>query len=94
MTISKVLLFILFIFFCTISIQGTRAKALHLYHNNGDSSLEQIKSRRSMIGSTAPTCTYNECRGCRYRCRAEQVPVDANDPANSAYHYRCVCHKW
>ncbi|CAA7405012.1 unnamed protein product [Spirodela intermedia] len=49
--------------------------------------------RRLMIGSTAPTCSYNECRGCRFRCSAEQVPVDANDPINSAYHYRCVCHK-
>ncbi|KAL4596865.1 EPIDERMAL PATTERNING FACTOR-like protein 9 [Castanea sativa] len=50
-------------------------------------------SRRLMIGSTAPTCTYNECRGCKYRCRAEQVPVEGNDPVNSAYHYKCVCHK-
>ncbi|KAK6940453.1 Stomagen, C-terminal domain [Dillenia turbinata] len=50
-------------------------------------------SRRLMIGSTAPTCTYNECRGCKYRCRAEQVPVEGNDPINSAYHYRCVCHR-
>ncbi|XP_020247721.1 EPIDERMAL PATTERNING FACTOR-like protein 9 [Asparagus officinalis] len=50
-------------------------------------------ARRLMIGSIAPTCTYNECRGCRYRCRAEQVPVDANDPVNSAYRYRCVCHR-
>ncbi|PON75099.1 Stomagen [Parasponia andersonii] len=49
--------------------------------------------RRLMIGSTAPTCTYNECRGCRYKCRAEQVPVEGNDPINSAYHYRCVCHR-
>ncbi|KAG7615758.1 EPIDERMAL PATTERNING FACTOR-like protein 9 [Arabidopsis thaliana] len=49
--------------------------------------------RRHMIGSTAPTCTYNECRGCRYKCRAEQVPVEGNDPINSAYHYRCVCHR-
>ncbi|XP_039126066.1 EPIDERMAL PATTERNING FACTOR-like protein 9 [Dioscorea cayenensis subsp. rotundata] len=48
--------------------------------------------RRLMIGSMAPTCTYNECKGCRFRCKAEQVPVDANDPINSAYHYRCVCH--
>ncbi|XP_077228688.1 uncharacterized protein LOC143861699 [Tasmannia lanceolata] len=50
-------------------------------------------SRRLMIGSTAPTCTYNECRGCKFKCRAEQIPVDANDPINSAYHYRCVCHR-
>ncbi|CAL9078242.1 unnamed protein product [Musa textilis] len=49
-------------------------------------------ARRLMIGSTAPTCTYNECKGCRLKCRAEQVPVDAGDPMNSAYRYRCVCH--
>ncbi|XP_008800987.2 EPIDERMAL PATTERNING FACTOR-like protein 9 [Phoenix dactylifera] len=51
-----------------------------------------MSARRLMIGSTAPICTYNECRGCRFHCRAEQVPVDAGDPTNSAYHYRCVCH--
>ncbi|XP_059625214.1 EPIDERMAL PATTERNING FACTOR-like protein 9 [Cornus florida] len=50
-------------------------------------------SRRSMIGSTAPTCTYNECRGCKYKCRAEQVPVEGNDLINSPYHYKCVCHR-
>ncbi|XP_020082579.1 EPIDERMAL PATTERNING FACTOR-like protein 9 [Ananas comosus] len=50
-------------------------------------------TRRLMIGSIAPTCTYNECRGCRSKCTAEQVPVDANDPMNTAYHYKCVCHR-
>ncbi|XP_039039377.1 EPIDERMAL PATTERNING FACTOR-like protein 9 [Hibiscus syriacus] len=50
-------------------------------------------SRRLMIGSTAPTCTYNECRGCKYKCRAEQVPIEGNDPINSAYRYKCVCHR-
>ncbi|KAI3450801.1 hypothetical protein Pfo_007466 [Paulownia fortunei] len=50
-------------------------------------------SKRLLIGSVAPTCTYNECRGCRYKCRAEQVPVEGNDPINSAYHYKCVCHR-
>ncbi|KAL6840391.1 hypothetical protein ACP4OV_030201 [Aristida adscensionis] len=50
-------------------------------------------ARRMLIGSTAPLCTYNECRGCRLKCTAEQVPVDANDPMNSAYHYKCVCHR-
>uniref|UniRef100_A0A0E0JSP4 Stomagen C-terminal domain-containing protein n=1 Tax=Oryza punctata TaxID=4537 RepID=A0A0E0JSP4_ORYPU len=50
-------------------------------------------ARRMLIGSTAPICTYNECRGCRFKCTAEQVPVDANDPMNSAYHYKCVCHR-
>ncbi|KAI3888461.1 hypothetical protein MKX03_015091 [Papaver bracteatum] len=32
-------------------------------------------------------------QGCKFRCRAEKIPVDANDPVNSAYHYRCVCHR-
>ncbi|CAL4972497.1 unnamed protein product [Urochloa decumbens] len=50
-------------------------------------------ARRMLIGSIAPICTYNECRGCRFKCSAEQVPVDANDPMNSAYHYKCVCHR-
>ncbi|XP_019178257.1 PREDICTED: uncharacterized protein LOC109173475 [Ipomoea nil] len=49
--------------------------------------------RRLMIGSVAPTCTYNECKGCKYKCRAEQVPVEGNDPINSPYHYKCVCHR-
>ncbi|KAI3810859.1 hypothetical protein L1987_20482 [Smallanthus sonchifolius] len=49
--------------------------------------------RRSKIGSVIPTCTFNECRGCRHNCRAEQVPVEGNDPMNSAYRYRCVCHR-
>ncbi|ESQ56436.1 hypothetical protein EUTSA_v10026516mg [Eutrema salsugineum] len=57
------------------------------------SQIHRLNLRRLMIGSTAPTCTYNECRGCRYKCRAEQVPVEGNDPINSAYHYRCVCHR-
>ncbi|KAF3780814.1 EPIDERMAL PATTERNING FACTOR-like protein 9 [Nymphaea thermarum] len=54
---------------------------------------EDRRGRRTLIGSTAPICTYNECRGCKTRCRAEQVPVDANDPVNSAYRYRCVCQR-
>ncbi|PWA47812.1 Multi antimicrobial extrusion protein [Artemisia annua] len=48
--------------------------------------------RLSKIGSVMPSCTFNECRGCKYKCIAEQVPVEGNDPINSAYHYRCVCH--
>lgn len=51
-------------------------------------------TRGELIGSMAPICTYNECRGCRFKCSAEQIPVDASDPMNSAYHYRCVCHRW
>ncbi|XP_010547144.1 PREDICTED: uncharacterized protein LOC104818992 [Tarenaya hassleriana] len=55
---------------------------------------ERVEGRgRKMIGSTAPVCTYNECRGCRYRCSAQQVPVEGNDPFNSPYHYRCLCHR-
>ncbi|KAL6497838.1 hypothetical protein OROHE_026865 [Orobanche hederae] len=50
-------------------------------------------TKSSLIGSVAPTCTYNECRGCKYKCRADQVPVEGNDPMNSAYHYKCVCHR-
>ncbi|XP_042435191.1 EPIDERMAL PATTERNING FACTOR-like protein 9 [Zingiber officinale] len=46
-----------------------------------------------LIGSMAPICTYNECRGCRFKCSAEQIPVDASDPMNSAYRYQCVCHR-
>jgi hypothetical protein len=49
--------------------------------------------RRMLVGSRAPTtCTYNECRGCRHRCSVQAVPIDASDPVNSAYHYKCVCH--
>ncbi|KAJ4748571.1 EPIDERMAL PATTERNING FACTOR-like protein 9 [Rhynchospora pubera] len=48
---------------------------------------------RKMIGSTAPACTFNECKGCKFKCSAEQVPVDASDPMNSAYRYKCICHR-
>ncbi|KAL6661084.1 hypothetical protein ACP70R_000468 [Stipagrostis hirtigluma subsp. patula] len=48
--------------------------------------------RRMLVGSRAPTCTYNECRGCRHRCSVQEVPIDASDPINSAYRYKCVCH--
>ncbi|KAG2404762.1 hypothetical protein LR48_Vigan03g112500 [Vigna angularis] len=60
---------------------------------DGNEAWKMRISGRLMIGSTAPTCTYNECRGCKYKCRAEQVPVEGNDPINSPYHYRCVCHR-
>ncbi|KAL4368169.1 hypothetical protein GQ457_05G004130 [Hibiscus cannabinus] len=67
---------------------------LHLQATHGSKEAKMNRnSRRLMIGSTAPTCTYNECRGCKYKCRAEQVPVEGNDPINSAYHYKCVCHR-
>ncbi|KAI4974854.1 hypothetical protein ZWY2020_048461 [Hordeum vulgare] len=54
--------------------------------------VERSGKRRRLVGSRAPTCTHNECRGCRHRCSARGVPVDATDPMNSAYHYRCFCH--
>ncbi|CAJ1778667.1 unnamed protein product [Sphenostylis stenocarpa] len=57
---------------------------------DGNEAWKMRNSRRLMIGSTAPTCTYNECRGCKYKCKAEQVPVEGNDPINSPYHYRCL----
>ncbi|XP_031373903.1 uncharacterized protein LOC116188591 [Punica granatum] len=83
------------------AIQGSRTQMGQSYHLNSlhlkgklqEEGKENRNSRRLMIGSTRPTCTYNECRGCKYRCRAEQVPVEGNDPINSAYHYRCVCHR-
>ncbi|GAB4834985.1 hypothetical protein Ancab_033252 [Ancistrocladus abbreviatus] len=60
--------------------------------HDGELLPEWSATRRMLIGSIAPTCTY-ECKGCKYRCRAEQVPVDGNDPMNSAYRYKCVCHR-
>ncbi|XP_042505743.1 EPIDERMAL PATTERNING FACTOR-like protein 9 [Macadamia integrifolia] len=66
--------------------------ALHLQGVSEEANWRKKNSRRLMIGSTAPICTYNECKGCKYKCKAEQIPVDGNDPINSAYHYRCVCH--
>ncbi|WOK94506.1 hypothetical protein Cni_G03210 [Canna indica] len=55
--------------------------------------LRNAGTRRVMVGSRVPLCTYYECRGCRFKCSAEQVPVDASDPINSSYHYKCVCHR-
>ncbi|XP_043710758.1 uncharacterized protein LOC122659716 [Telopea speciosissima] len=68
-------------------------KELHFQGVSEEVNWRKKNLRRLMIGSTAPICTYNECRGCKYKCRAEQIPVDANDPINSAYHYKCVCHR-
>ncbi|KAF5187739.1 Epidermal patterning factor-like protein [Thalictrum thalictroides] len=71
-----------------------QSASIDKHFKGGNSQGSRIRdSRRLLIGSTAPTCTYNECRGCKFKCRAEQIPVDANDPINSAYHYRCVCHR-
>ncbi|XP_057808406.1 uncharacterized protein LOC131022875 isoform X1 [Salvia miltiorrhiza] len=75
---------------------GSRVQMAHLRNWKDDhipSADREQSSRRFLIGSVAPTCTYNECRGCRFKCRAEQVPVEGNDPINSAYHYKCVCHR-
>ncbi|CAN6545025.1 hypothetical protein FF1_035388 [Malus domestica] len=93
--------------FAAYVVQGSRTQVAELPHNQrvndfstsqGEKPNQRSKermnyARRLMIGSTAPTCTYNECRGCKYKCRAEQVPVEGNDPIHSAYHYRCVCHR-
>ncbi|MCE3051280.1 hypothetical protein HAX54_049323 [Datura stramonium] len=64
-----------------------------LHYEGGGKRWVKKNSRRLMIGSVAPNCTYNECRGCKHKCRAEQVPVEGNDPMNSPYHYKCVCHR-
>ncbi|XP_021732315.1 uncharacterized protein LOC110699134 [Chenopodium quinoa] len=82
----------------TSSESQTVASRLHLsarklqFQGDHDKSKDQ-KPKAMLIGSTAPTCTYNECKGCKYRCRAEQIPVDGNDPLNSAYRYKCICHR-
>ncbi|KAK1412679.1 hypothetical protein QVD17_34120 [Tagetes erecta] len=102
---SKLNLYFLFFLICCATllfqgIAGSRRLSHQLPQQNFATEKElnlQIASnimmrRRSMIGSVKPICTYNECRGCRSRCRAEQVPVEGNDPINSAYHYRCICH--
>ncbi|KAL5562201.1 hypothetical protein UlMin_031948 [Ulmus minor] len=104
-----VITFIFAAFASQVAESRTQALALHYHKRVSDfsptqpellvqGSKEVLKKknnnpRRMTIGSTAPTCTYNECRGCKYKCRAEQVPVEGNDPINSAYHYRCVCHR-
>lgn len=67
--------------------------SLNWWKKGGGKRWVKKNMRRLMIGSVAPTCTYNECRGCKYKCRAEQVPVEGNDPMNSPYHYKCVCHR-
>ncbi|WCJ37231.1 EPIDERMAL PATTERNING FACTOR-like protein 9 [Euphorbia peplus] len=96
----NLLFFLLFLAAASVS-QGSRTQLLLAPHPKYSlSHLQEAKegkmsrnSRRLMIGSTAPICTYNECRGCKYKCRAEQVPVEGNDPINSSYHYKCVCHR-
>ncbi|KAG4921522.1 hypothetical protein AAZX31_18G139800 [Glycine max] len=100
--LPEVLLLLFTLILAAKFTQGIRTEELvsQSSHPQRESSLEDVNeawkmrnSRRLMIGSTAPTCTYNECRGCKYKCRAEQVPVEGNDPINSPYHYRCVCHR-
>lgn len=94
---NVVFLILFALYFPAYVMQGTRTEVPPPYQQGVPpfSHLQRMErnSRRLMIGSTAPTCTYNECRGCKYKCRAEQVPVEGNDPINSAYHYRCVCHR-
>ncbi|KAK4374820.1 hypothetical protein RND71_005497 [Anisodus tanguticus] len=101
--------YLLFILLSSLALlQGSRIQAIiplsqrayqkfqpleALHYEGGGKRWVQKNSRRLMIGSVAPTCTYNECRGCKYKCRAEQVPVEGNDPMNSPYHYKCVCHR-
>ncbi|KAL7583340.1 EPIDERMAL PATTERNING FACTOR-like protein 9 [Lactuca sativa] len=93
---TNLLVFLIWVTLIIQGIAGSRTVTL-LPHQNSELHLQVKKNvvlrRRTMIGSVKPTCTYNECRGCRSRCRAEQVPVEGNDPINSAYHYRCVCHR-
>ncbi|KAK1354018.1 hypothetical protein POM88_047274 [Heracleum sosnowskyi] len=95
------LLSLLFLF-CILmwAAQGSSPQRVHRISASGENDFQvhdkeriRINARRLMIGSVAPTCTYNECRGCKFRCRAEQVPVEGNDPMNSAYHYKCICHR-
>ncbi|KAL2486267.1 EPIDERMAL PATTERNING FACTOR-like protein 9 [Abeliophyllum distichum] len=94
----------LYLFFAALLVRGAKGsriqmafpynqRAYHISSSGGELNLKDLYSRRLLIGSVAPTCTYNECRGCKYKCRAEQVPVEGNDPINSAYHYKCVCHR-
>ncbi|OMO60034.1 hypothetical protein CCACVL1_24447 [Corchorus capsularis] len=105
--LSYILLLLFTFFLAAHVIQGSRTQVMlpvkhgvshssplmHLQQGSNEEAKMNRNSRRLMIGSTAPTCTYNECRGCKYKCRAEQVPVEGNDPINSAYHYKCVCHR-
>ncbi|KAL0927908.1 hypothetical protein M5K25_002131 [Dendrobium thyrsiflorum] len=95
---------ILYLFFsCTLLVasqhQALAEDALQPEDSRRERSSWELKekssggARRLLIGSIAPHCTYNECRGCRFKCQAEQVPVDANDPMNTAYRYLCVCHR-
>ncbi|KAK4369223.1 hypothetical protein RND71_013015 [Anisodus tanguticus] len=84
----RLLHYLLFILLSSLALlQGSRNQAII------PQKAYQTFQVAQMIGSVAPTCTYNECRGCKYKCRAEQVPVEGNDPMNSPYHYKCVCHR-
>ncbi|KAJ8568691.1 hypothetical protein K7X08_028224 [Anisodus acutangulus] len=99
--------YLLFILLSSLALlQGSRNQAIipqkayqtfqvaqgALHYEGGGKQWVEKNSRRLMIGSVAPTCTYNECRGCKYKCRAEQVPVEGNDPMNSPYHYKYCSH--
>ncbi|XP_074355690.1 EPIDERMAL PATTERNING FACTOR-like protein 9 [Apium graveolens] len=97
--LNLLLLFFILMWAAQIT-QGSGPQRVHRISAAGENDFQvhdkewiRINARRLMIGSVAPTCTYNECRGCKFRCRAEQVPVEGNDPMNSAYHYKCICHR-
>ncbi|CAI9107303.1 OLC1v1006629C2 [Oldenlandia corymbosa var. corymbosa] len=90
------LLLVIFLLSAAAFVQGSRSSRMAHSTSGGELQFQNSgnkDSKRLMIGSVAPTCTYNECRGCKYKCRAEQVPVEGNDPIHSAYHYKCVCHR-
>ncbi|XP_058745413.1 EPIDERMAL PATTERNING FACTOR-like protein 9 [Vicia villosa] len=101
--LAKQVLLLLALTFSIQVIQGFRTedlvskKSIQIFTEqrlkDSNVAMRMRNSRRLMIGSITPTCTYNECRGCKYKCMAEQVPVVGNDPVNSPYHYRCVCHR-
>ncbi|KAE9617968.1 hypothetical protein Lal_00037874 [Lupinus albus] len=101
-TLSKVLLLLFTLILAAKIIQGIETKGWKYQSSKPikkpsfqgmNEAWKMRNSRRLMIGSTAPICTYNECRSCKYKCKAEQVPVEGNDPINSPYHYRCICHR-
>ncbi|KAL1534850.1 EPIDERMAL PATTERNING FACTOR-like protein 9 [Salvia divinorum] len=85
--------FILILFLAPLLLQGIGGSRVQILHNNHDASIYKVGWKRLLVGSVAPICTFNECRGCKYRCMAEQVPIEGNDPINTAYYYKCVCHR-
>ncbi|RWW71945.1 hypothetical protein BHE74_00020270 [Ensete ventricosum] len=95
--------FLIFFFVSTTLVCALRRPGRHSYHRSSSAAFPspvpstfdaklvlQVSEEDKSPARLAPICTYNECRGCRFKCSAEQVPVDAGDPMNSAYRYRCV----